>query len=294
MDILKKSALYIFIAAIYAIFSVIYIETKFQDNLNVLTSENLPTYNGNCPFSIDESILISRYNQIKFRSVTYLDFINEFDGTLPKCTGKVVGSNYDQNIQLNKTTGLTLIVEDSNASKTFLILKAFAPLIIFFSLINLFLYFLIRKDLLIIFLMSFVFFISTGIDNFFKGINFSNSNYLSAVQPYREMQSIFDNMTIYHNGYVDEEKLGGISKAKLIYTPDLVADIKLNSDIQILTEYQIETFINQPNYEQRYNSRNNINTEILKIVIEKPNSSEKFITFFNPNENALYFLNYDY
>ena len=62
--------------------------------------------------------------------------------------------------------------------------------------------------------MSFVFFISTGIDNFFKGINFSNSNYLSAVQPYREMQSIFDNMTIYHNGYVDEEKLGGISKAK--------------------------------------------------------------------------------
>ena len=142
--------------------------------------------------------------------------------------------------------------------------------------------------------MSFVFFISTGIDNFFKGINFSNSNYLSAVQPYREMQSIFDNMTIYHNGYVDEEKLGGISKAKLIYTPDLVADIKLNSDIQILTEYQIETFINQPNYEQRYNSRNNINTEILKIVIEKPNSSKKFITFFNPNENALYFLNYDY
>ncbi len=293
MDILKKFTLYIFITAIYAIFSVIYIETKFQDNLNILTSENLPTYNGNCPFSIDESILISRYNQIKFKSVTYLDFINEFDGTLPKCTGKVVGSNYDQNIQLNKTTGLTLIVEDSNSSKTFLILKAFAPLIIFFSLINLFLYFLIRKDLLIIFLMLFIFFISTGIDNFFKGINFSNSNYLSAVQPYRELQSIFDNMTIYHNGYVDEEKLGGISKAKLIYNPDLVADIKAYTDIQIFTEYQIETLINQPNYEQRYNSRNNINTESLKIVIEKPNSSEKFITFFNPNENTLYFLNYD-
>ena len=277
----------------YAIFSIVFIETKFQNNLDVLSSENLPTYNGNCPFSIEESLLITRYNQIKFKSLTHLDLIKEFDGTLPECTGKVVGANYDQNIQLNKVTNLTLIVEENNGSKTFLIFKAFTPLIIFFILTNLILYFFIRKDLLIIFLILFVFLISTGIDNFYKGINFANSNYLSSVQPYRELQSIFDNKTIYHNGFIDEEKLGGISKANLIYNPDLVADIVVSSDIQIFIEYQIETLINQPNYEQRYNSRNNINTERLRIVVERPTSSDKFITFFNPNENTLYFLNYD-
>lgn len=292
MDILKKSALYFSIAITYAIFSIIFVETKFQSNLDVLSSENLPTYNGNCPFSIEESLLITRYNQIKFKSLTYLDLIKEFDGTLPECSEKVVGANYDQNIQLIKVTDLTLIVEENNDSKTFLIFKVFAPLIIFFVLINLILYFFIRKDLLIIVLILFVFFISTGIDNFYKGINLANSNYLSSVQPYRELQSIFDNKTIYHNGFIDEEKLGGISKANLIYNPDLVADIEI-SDIQIFIEYQIETLINQPNYEQRYNSRNNINTERLRIVVEEPTSSDKFITLFNPNENTLYFLNYD-
>jgi len=292
MNILKKSALYFSIAITYAIFSIIFVETKFQSNLDVLSSENLPTYNGNCPFSIEESLLITRYNQIKFKSLTYLDLIKEFDGTLPECSEKVVGANYDQNIQLIKVTDLTLIVEENNDSKTFLIFKVFAPLIIFFVLINLILYFFIRKDLLIIFLILFVFFISTGIDNFYKGINLANSNYLSSVQPYRELQSIFDNKTIYHNGFIDEEKLGGISKANLIYNPDLVADIEI-SDIQIFIEYQIETLINQPNYEQRYNSRNNINTERLRIVVEEPTSSDKFITLFNPNENTLYFLNYD-
>ena len=292
MDILKKSALYFSIAITYAIFSITFIETKFQSNLDVLSSENLPTYNGNCPFSIEESLLITRYNQIKFKSLTYLDLIKEFDGTLPECTEKVVGANYDQNIKLDKVTDLTLIVEENNDSKTFLIFKVFAPLIIFFVLINLILYFFIRKDLLIIFLILFVFFISTGIDNFYKGINFANSNYLSSVQPYRELQSIFDNKTIYHGGFIDEEKLGGISKANLIYNPGLVADIEI-SDIQIFIEYQIETLINQPNYEQRYNSRNNINTERLRIVVEEPTSSDKFITLFNPNENTLYFLNYD-
>ena len=294
MDILKKSALYLSIVMTYAIFSIIFVETKFQSNLDVLSSENLPTYNGNCPFSIEESLLITRYNQIKFKSLTHLDLIKEFDGTLPECTGKVVGANYDQNIQLNKVSDLTLIVEENNDSKTFLIFEAFAPLIIFFVVINLILYFFIRKDLLIIFLILFVFFISTGIDNFYKGINLANSNYLSSVQPYRELQSIFDNKTIYHNGFIDEEKLGGISKANLIYKPDLVADIEISSDIQIFIEYQIETLINQPNYEQRYNSRNNINTERLRIVVEEPTSSDKFITLFNPNENTLYFLNYDY
>ena len=294
MDILKKSALYFSIAITYAIFSIIFVETKFQSNLDVLSSENLPTYNGNCPFSIEESLLITRYNQIRFKSLTYLDLIKEFDGTLPECSEKVVGANYDQNIQLNKVTDLTLIVEENNDSKTFLIFKVFAPLIIFFVLINLILYFFIRKDLLIIFLILFVFFISTGIDNFYKGINLANSNYLSSVQPYRELQSIFDNKTIYHNGFIDEEKLGGISKANLIYNPNLVADIEISSDIQIFIEYQIETLINQPNYEQRYNSRNNINTERLRIVVEEPTSSDKFITLFNPNENTLYFLNYDY
>ncbi len=293
MNILKKSALYIFIAVIYVIFSTIFIESKLQSNLDVLSSENLPTYNGNCPFFIDESLLISRYSQIKFKSTIYLDLIKEFDGNLPECKGKVVGANYDQNIQLNKVTDLTLIVEDNNVSKTFLIFKAFSPLIIFFVLINLILYFFIRKDLLIIFLILFVFLISTGIDNFYKGIDFSNSNYLSSVQPYRELQSIFDNKTIYHNGFVDEEKLSGISKAKLIYKPDLVADIEINSDMKIFIEYQIETLINQPNYEQRYNSRNNINTESLRIVVEKPTSSDEFVTIFNPNEDTLYFLNYD-
>ena len=292
MNILKKSALYFSIAITYAIFSIIFVETKFQSNLDVLSSENLPTYNGNCPFSIEESLLITRYNQIKFKSLTYLDLIKEFDGTLPECSKKVVGANYDQNIQLNKVTDLTLIVEENNDSKTFLIFKVFAPLIIFFVLINLILYFFIRKDLLIIFLILFVFFISTGIDNFYKGINLANSNYLSSVQPYRELQSIFDNKTIYHGGFIDEEKLGGISKANLIYNPGLVADIEI-SDIQIFIEYQIETLINQPNYEQRYNSRNNINTERLRIVVEEPTSSDKFITLFNPNENTLYFLNYD-
>ena len=294
MDILKKYALYFSIATIYAIFSVVFIETKFQNNLDILSSENLPTYNGNCPFSIEESLLITRYNQIKFKSLTHLDLIKEFDGTLPECTGKVVGANYDQNITLNKVTDLTLIVEENNDSKTFLIFKAFTPLIIFFILTNSILYLFIRKDLLIIFLILFVFLISTGIDNFYKGINFANSNYLSSVQPYRELQSIFDNKTIYHNGFIDEEKLGGISKANLIYNPDLVADIVVSSDIQILIEYQIETLINQPNYEQRYNSRNNINTERLRIVVEEPTSSDKFITFFNPKESTLYFLNYDY
>ncbi len=294
MDILKKYALYFSIATIYAIFSVVFIETKFQNNLDILSSENLPTYNGNCPFSIEESLLITRYNQIKFKSLTHLDLIKEFDGTLPECTGKVVGANYDQNITLNKVTDLTLIVEENNDSKTFLIFKAFTPLIIFFILTNLILYLFIRKDLLIIFLILFVFLISTGIDNFYKGINFANSNYLSSVQPYRELQSIFDNKTIYHNGFIDEEKLGGISKANLIYNPDLVADIVVSSDIQIFIEYQIETLINQPNYEQRYNSRNNINTERLRIVVEEPTSSDKFITFFNPKESTLYFLNYDY
>ncbi len=293
MDILKKSALYIFIAVTYATFSIIFIETKFQSNLDVLSSENLPTYNGNCPFSIEESLLISRYNQINFKSTIYLDLIKEFDGTLSECTGKVVGANYDQNINLNKVTDLTLIVEDNNASKTFLILKAFTPLIIFFILINSILYFFIRKDLLVIFLILFVFFISTGIDNFYKGINFSNSNYLSSVQPYRELQTIFDNKIIYHNGFVDEEKLGGISKAKLIYSPNLVVDIEINPDIQIFIEYQIETLINQPNYEQRYNSRNNINTERLRLVVEEPTSNSNFITFFDSNKNTLYFLNYD-
>ena len=293
MDILKKSALYFSIAITYAVFSILFIETKFQNNLDVLSSENLPTYNGNCPFSIEESLLITRYNQIKFKSLTYFDFIKEFDGTLPECTGKVVGANYDQNIQLNKVTNLTLIVEENNGSKTFLIFKAFTPLIIFFILTNLILYFFIRKDLLIIFLILFVFLISTGIDNFYKGINFANSNYLSSVQPYRELQSIFDNKTIYHNGFIDEEKLGGISKANLIYNPDLVADIVVSSDIQIFIEYQIETLINQPNYEQRYNSRNNINTERLRVVVEEPTSSDKFITLFKSNENTLYFLNYD-
>ncbi len=292
MDILKKSALYFSIAITYAIFSITFIETKFQSNLDVLSSENLPTYNGNCPFSIEESLLITRYNQIKFKSLTYLDLIKEFDGTLPECTEKVVGANYDQNIKLDKVTDLTLIVEENNDSKTFLIFKVFAPLIIFFVLINLILYFFIRKDLLIIFLILFVFFISTGIDNFYKGINLANSNYLSSVQPYRELQSIFNNKTIYHGGFIDEEKLGGISKANLIYNPGLVADIEI-SDIQIFIEYQIETLINQPNYEQRYNSRNNINTERLRIVVEEPTSSDKFITLFNPNENTLYFLNYD-
>ena len=294
MDILKKYALYFSIATIYAIFSVVFIETKFQNNLDILSSENLPTYNGNCPFSIEESLLITRYNQIKSKSLTHLDLIKEFDGTLPECTGKVVGANYDQNITLNKVTDLTLIVEENNDSKTFLIFKAFTPLIIFFILTNSILYLFIRKDLLIIFLILFVFLISTGIDNFYKGINFANSNYLSSVQPYRELQSIFDNKTIYHNGFIDEEKLGGISKANLIYNPDLVADIVVSSDIQILIEYQIETLINQPNYEQRYNSRNNINTERLRIVVEEPTSSDKFITFFNPKESTLYFLNYDY
>ena len=294
MDILKKYALYFSIATIYAIFSVVFIETKFQNNLDILSSENLPTYNGNCPFSIEESLLITRYNQIKSKSLTHLDLIKEFDGTLPECTGKVVGANYDQNITLNKVTDLTLIVEENNDSKTFLIFKAFTPLIIFFILTNSILYLFIRKDLLIIFLILFVFLISTGIDNFYKGINFANSNYLSSVQPYRELQSIFDNKTIYHNGFIDEEKLGGISKANLIYNPDLVADIVVSSDIQIFIEYQIETLINQPNYEQRYNSRNNINTERLRIVVEEPTSSDKFITFFNPKESTLYFLNYDY
>ena len=293
MDILKKFALYFSILTIYAVFSTVFIETKFQNNLDVLSSENLPTYNGNCPFSIEDSLLITRYNQIKFRSLTHLDLIKEFDGTLPECTGKVVGANYDQNIQLNKVTDLTLIVEESNVSKTFLIFKAFMPLIIFFILINLIIYFFTRKDLLIIFLILFVFFISIGIDNFYKGINFANSNYLSSVQPYRELQSIFNNKIIYHNGFVDEEKLGGISKANLIYKPDLVADNVVNLNIQIFIEYQIETLINQPNYEQRYNSRNKINTERLRIVVEEPTSSEKFITFFNLNENTLYFLNYD-
>lgn len=293
MDILKKFALYFSILTTYAVFSTVFIETKFQNNLDVLSSENLPTYNGNCPFSIEDSLLITRYNQIKFRSLTHLDLIKEFDGTLPECTGKVVGANYDQNIQLNKVTDLTLIVEESNVSKTFLIFKVFMPLIIFFILINLIIYFFTRKDLLIIFLILFVFFISIGVDNFYKGINFANSNYLSSVQPYRELQSIFNNKTIYHNGFVDEEKLSGISKANLIYNPDLVADNAVNLNIQIFIEYQIETLINQPNYEQRYNSRNKINTERLRIVVEEPTSSEKFITFFNLNENTLYFLNYD-
>jgi hypothetical protein len=116
---------------------------------------------------------------------------------------------------------------------------------------------------------------------------------LSSVQPYRELQSIFDNKTIYHNGFVDEEKLSGISNAILIYNPDLVADIEINSDMKIFIEYQIETLINQPNYEQRYNSRNNINTESLRIVVEKPTSSDEFVTIFNPNEDTLYFLNYN-
>ena len=79
----------------------------------------------------------------------------------------------------------------------------------------------------------------------------------------------------------------------MIYNPDLVADTVVSSDIQIFIEYQIKTLINQPNYEQRYNSRNNINTERLRIVVEEPTSSDKFITLFNPNENTLYFLNYD-
>ena len=72
-----------------------------------------------------------------------------------------------------------------------------------------------------------------------------------------------------------------------------MADIEISSDIQIFIEYQIETLINQPNYEQRYNSRNNINTERLRIVVEEPTSSDKFITLFKSNENTLYFLNYD-
>ena len=79
----------------------------------------------------------------------------------------------------------------------------------------------------------------------------------------------------------------------MIYSPDLVADIEVSSDIQIFIEYQIETLINQPNYEQRYNSRNNINTERLRIVVEEPTATGKFITLFNPNENTLFFLNYD-
>ena len=90
MDILKKSALYFSIAMTYAIFSIVFIETKFQNNLDVLSSENLPTYNGNCPFSTEESLLITRYNQIKFKSLTHLDLIKNLMGLCPNVQEKLL------------------------------------------------------------------------------------------------------------------------------------------------------------------------------------------------------------
>lgn len=293
MKLLHKYLFEVLIVIFCIFFTTNFIESKFQHNNPPLSSDNLLTFNGNCPHTVGESILFIRYKQIFFNASPYIDQISEFEGELDNCKNKVVGSNYDQNENITQITKINLIVEETQDYKLFYIIKAFWVPIVFSGTLSIVFYKVINKNSAALIFVAFLFIITFGLDNFYKGINFSNSNYLSSVQPYRELQSVFDNKTIYHSGFVDEEKLGGISKAKLIYSPDLVADIEVSSDIQIFIEYQIETLINQPNYEQRYNSRNNINTERLRIVVEEPTSSDKFITFFNPNENTLYFLNYD-
>ena len=64
MDILKKSALYFSIAFTYAVFSIVFIETKFQNNLEVFSHLKTCLHtNGNCPFSIEESLLITSKKQ---------------------------------------------------------------------------------------------------------------------------------------------------------------------------------------------------------------------------------------
>ena len=161
---LRQFTFYILTVLIYIVFSIVFIETKFQDNLGVLNSENLPTFNGNCPHSLEESVLILRYNQIKLNSSAYLYEVNEFEGTIPECSNNVVGSNYEQNIALSEVSDLILVVEDLSLSKIKTIFNIFLPLLVFFSLGSLFLFYLTQKDFIIVSLILFIFLFSIGIE----------------------------------------------------------------------------------------------------------------------------------
>tara|TARA_B100001093_G_C26828227_1_gene1014982 strand:- start:1690 stop:2421 length:732 start_codon:yes stop_codon:yes gene_type:complete len=242
---------------------------------------------------VGESILFIRYKQIFFNASPYIDQIIEFEGELDNCKNKVVGSNYDQNENINQVTKINLIVEETQDYKLIYIIKAFWVPIVFSGTLSIVFYKVINKNSAALIFVAFLFIITFGLDNFNKGLELSKSNYIETIQPYRDLKEVLENKTIYHNGYLDEEKISGISNANLIYIDEFNNQ---NIDIEKVTtfqEYYLETFYSQPNYEQRYNSRKPLNTDFLKIIVENVDKSETLVAIYSKNTSTLYILNYD-
>jgi len=292
MKLLHKYLFEVLIVIFCIFFTTNFIESKFQHNNPPLSSDNLLTFNGNCPHTVGESILFIRYKQIFFNTSTYLDQIIEFEGELDNCKNKVVGSNYNQNESLTQVTKINLIVEDIQDYKLIYIIKTFWIPIFFLGLLSVVFYKVLNENSAALIFLAFLFVLIFGLDNFNKGLELSRSNYIEIIQPYRDLRTVLKDKTIYHNGYIDEEKISGISNANLIYLDDLGdQNIKIEN-ITTFKEYYLETFYSQPNYEQRYNSRKPINTELLKIIVENIDKSETLVAIYSNNTNTLYFLSY--
>ena len=292
MKLLHKYLFEVLIVIFCIFFTTNFIESKFQHNNPPLSSDNLLTFNGNCPHTVGESILFIRYKQIFFNTSTYLDQIIEFEGELDNCKNKVVGSNYNQNESLTQVTKINLIVEDIQDYKLIYIIKTFWIPIFFLGLLSVVFYKVLNENSAALIFLAFLFILIFGLDNFNKGLELSRSNYIEIIQPYRDLRTVLKDKTIYHNGYIDEEKISGISNANLIYLDDLGdQNIKIEN-ITTFKEYYLETFYSQPNYEQRYNSRKPINTELLKIIVENIDKSETLVAIYSNNTNTLYFLSY--
>ena len=292
MKLLHKYLFEVLIVLFCIFFTSSFIESKFQHNNPPLSSDNLLTFNGNCPHTVGESILFIRYKQIFFNTSTYLDQIIEFEGELDNCKNKVVGSNYNQNESLTQVTKINLIVEDIQDYKLIYIIKTFWIPIFFLGLLSVVFYKVLNENSAALIFLAFLFILIFGLDNFNKGLELSRSNYIEIIQPYRDLRTVLKDKTIYHNGYIDEEKISGISNANLIYLDDLGdQNIKIEN-ITTFKEYYLETFYSQPNYEQRYNSRKPINTELLRIIVENIDKSETLVAIYSNNTNTLYFLSY--
>ena len=292
MKLLHKYLFEVLIVIFCIFFTTNFIESKFQHNNPPLSSDNLLTFNGNCPHTVGESILFIRYKQIFFNTSTYLDQIIEFEGELDNCKNKVVGSNYNQNESLTQVTKINLIVEDIQDYKLIYIIKTFWIPIFFLGLLSVVFYKVLNENSAALIFLAFLFVLIFGLDNFNKGLELSRSNYIEIIQPYRDLRTVLKDKTIYHNGYIDEEKISGISNANLIYLDDLGdQNIKIEN-ITTFKEYYLETFYSQPNYEQRYNSRKPINTELLRIIVENIDKSETLVAIYSNNTNTLYFLSY--
>lgn len=292
MKLLHKYLFEVLIVIFCIFFTTNFIESKFQHNNPPLSSDNLLTFNGNCPHTVGESILFIRYKQIFFNTSTYLDQIIEFEGELDNCKNKVVGSNYNQNESLTQVTKINLIVEDIQDYKLIYIIKTFWIPIFFLGLLSVVFYKVLNENSAALIFLAFLFILIFGLDNFNKGLELSRSNYIEIIQPYRDLRTVLKDKTIYHNGYIDEEKISGISNANLIYLDDLGDQNIEIENITTFKEYYLETFYSQPNYEQRYNSRKPINTELLRIIVENIDKSETLVAIYSNNTNTLYFLSY--